>query len=125
MKKAWWMKNKTTSSLPSAETKTHFLIAYADLSTGETAIVQSPRDLELLFNEISNLGCKEIVVSQTFNQKRLRAVSRSDAARGIDLRRTWNCPHTIVRWLAKSTTKSCWRLMADSSTTSSKRNAAN
>jgi DNA mismatch repair protein MutS len=54
------------------ETKTHFLIAYADLSTGETAIVQSPRDIELLFNEISNLGCKEIVVANSFNQKRLR-----------------------------------------------------
>ncbi|MDP2425765.1 MAG: DNA mismatch repair protein MutS [Candidatus Izemoplasmatales bacterium] len=49
-----------------------FILAYADLSTGETSIVKTPKDYELLSNEITNISAREIVVSPTFSQKKLR-----------------------------------------------------
>ena len=55
-----------------SETKTQYLLAYSDLTTGETHIVMMPREMEWLKNEILNLDLKELIVSSTFNQKTLR-----------------------------------------------------
>lgn len=54
-----------------SETKTGFLLAYSDLSTGQNAIITIPKDYSLLISEIYNLNAKELVVSSKFNQKEL------------------------------------------------------
>ncbi len=54
-----------------SETKTEFLLAYSDLSTGQNAIITIPKDFDLLMSEIYNLNSKELVVSSKFNQHKL------------------------------------------------------
>lgn len=54
-----------------SETKTEFLLAYSDLSTGQNAIITIPKDYDLLISEIYNLNAKELVVSSKFNQHKL------------------------------------------------------
>ncbi len=54
------------------ETKTGFILAYADLSTGQNCLVSTPRDAELMHNEILNLQAREIVVGSRFSQRLLR-----------------------------------------------------
>lgn len=55
-----------------AEAKTQYFLAYADLSTGETAIVLIPKDVDLLTTELSTLEIKELVVARTFPVKKLK-----------------------------------------------------
>ncbi|MDP3130821.1 MAG: DNA mismatch repair protein MutS, partial [Bacillota bacterium] len=54
------------------ETKTGFILAYADLSTGQNCLVSTPRDADLMHNEILNLQAREIVVGSKFSQRLLR-----------------------------------------------------
>ncbi len=53
------------------ETKTEYLLAYSDLSTGQNAIVTLPKDLDLLVSEIFNINAKELIVSSKFDRKKL------------------------------------------------------
>lgn len=55
-----------------SETKTLYIIAYSDLTTGENLIVTLPKDRELLVNELMNLNCRELVVASDFSQRLLR-----------------------------------------------------
>jgi DNA mismatch repair protein MutS len=54
------------------ETKAQYLLAYADLSTGETAVVVMPRDIDLLTTEIATLDVKELVLARSFPIKKLK-----------------------------------------------------
>jgi DNA mismatch repair protein MutS len=55
-----------------AEAKEKYLLAYSDLTTGQNCIVSTPKDGELLMNEILNLNSREIVLGPKFNQKAIR-----------------------------------------------------
>ena len=48
------------------EFKSCIVISYADITTGEMVITELPKDYDILFNEINNLSCKEILVSKDF-----------------------------------------------------------
>ncbi|MDD2524664.1 MAG: DNA mismatch repair protein MutS, partial [Endomicrobiaceae bacterium] len=52
-----------------SESKEKYLLAYSDLTTGQNCIVSTPKDPELLFNEILNLNSREIIIGTKFNQK--------------------------------------------------------
>ncbi|MFA5006400.1 MAG: DNA mismatch repair protein MutS [Candidatus Izemoplasmatales bacterium] len=54
------------------ESKAGFTIAYADLSTGQNCLVTTPRDADLMGNELVNLQVREIVVGSKFSQRLLR-----------------------------------------------------
>jgi len=54
------------------ETRSCFVLAYADLSTGQNCLVATPRDPDILSNEILNLQARELVVGTGFNQRLLR-----------------------------------------------------
>ncbi len=65
--------DKTNNYIVSvSETKTSYILAYADLTTGQNCLVTTPRDAELMFNEIQNLAAKEIVIGSKFNQRSFR-----------------------------------------------------
>jgi DNA mismatch repair protein MutS len=49
-----------------------YILAYSDLSTGITAIVTTPRDLEIVTSEIMNLEIRELVIPSDFNLRQLR-----------------------------------------------------
>ncbi|MDD3842857.1 MAG: hypothetical protein PHD24_05370, partial [Candidatus Izemoplasmatales bacterium] len=55
-----------------SESKDKYLLAYSDLTTGQNCIVSTPKDPELLFNEILNLNSREIILGSKFNQKIIR-----------------------------------------------------
>jgi DNA mismatch repair protein MutS len=55
-----------------SESKEKYLLAYSDLTTGQNCIVSTPKDPELLFNEILNLNSREIIIGSKFNQKVIR-----------------------------------------------------
>jgi DNA mismatch repair protein MutS len=55
-----------------SESKQKYLLAYSDLTTGQNCIVSTPKDPELLFNEILNLNSREIIIGSRFNQKVIR-----------------------------------------------------
>lgn len=52
-----------------SESKTHFILAFSDLTTGENFLQQLPKDVEILFNEILSLNVKEVVIDSRFNHK--------------------------------------------------------
>lgn len=54
------------------EAKSRYLLAYADLSTGETAIVLIPKDVEVLTTELANLEIKELVIASHFPIKKIK-----------------------------------------------------
>jgi len=55
-----------------AESSDKYLLAYCDLTTGQTCIVSTAKEPELLFNEILNLNSREIIIGPKFNQKGIR-----------------------------------------------------
>ena len=55
-----------------SETKSQYLLAYSDLTTGENQIVTLPKEIDWLKNEVLNLDLKELVIGSTVNQKTLR-----------------------------------------------------
>lgn len=54
------------------EAKSQYLLAYADLSTGETAVVLIPKDIDLLTTELATLEVKELVVASHFPIKKIK-----------------------------------------------------
>jgi DNA mismatch repair protein MutS len=54
------------------ETKSGFILAYADLSTGQNCLVTTPRDADLMFGEILALQAREIVVGPKFPIRTIR-----------------------------------------------------
>lgn len=56
-----------------AESREKYFLAYSDLTTGQNCIVTTPRDPDLLLNEIWNLNAREIVIGPKFGQKVLRS----------------------------------------------------
>jgi len=62
-----------------SETKTQFLLAYSDLTTGENHIITLPNDIDILMNEILNLNVRELVLGSDFNQSRIREYLNSYA----------------------------------------------
>jgi len=54
------------------EGKDKYLLAYSDLTTGQNYIVTTPKDLDLLFNEILNLNAKEIIIDSHFSQRNIK-----------------------------------------------------
>jgi len=118
------MKNKTTSSLPSAKRKPTFSLLTPIYPPAKPRSSNRPATWNCCLTRFPILAVKK----SSFRKPSIK----NDCGRISKRRRSWyrsltnlEFPRTIARWLAKSTTKSCWRLMADSSTTSSKRNAAN
>lgn len=55
-----------------SETKSGFILAYSDLTTGENFLQIIPDDLDVLFNEILSLNVKEVVVDEKFNNKLIK-----------------------------------------------------
>ena len=54
------------------DAKTSFLLGYVDLSTGETGLVNIPKDYELLADEVTNLNSREIIIKSDFLLSKLR-----------------------------------------------------
>lgn len=52
-----------------SESKSGFILAFSDLTTGENFIQQLPKDIEILFNEILSLNVKEVVTDSHFSHK--------------------------------------------------------
>lgn len=55
-----------------SESSEKYILAYCDLTTGQTCIVSTAKEPELLFNEIMNLNAREIIIGPKFNQKIIR-----------------------------------------------------
>lgn len=57
------------------ETDLNYVIAYADLSTGETNVMNVEHDLTSLISELDNLLTREIVVSSNFSKETLEEIT--------------------------------------------------
>jgi DNA mismatch repair protein MutS len=51
------------------ESKTGYILAFSDLTTGENFLQECPKDVDMLFNEILSLNVKEVVIHSNFNHK--------------------------------------------------------
>lgn len=50
-----------------------YILAYCDLTTGQTAIVTTPNDIEIIASEIKNLEIKELIVPSDLGLRKLKA----------------------------------------------------
>ena len=55
-----------------SEGRKAYYLAYSDLSTGQNFIVSTPKDMELVMNEVFNLDAKELVVPSDINKTKLK-----------------------------------------------------
>lgn len=55
-----------------SETKTGFILAFSDLTTGENYIENVPSDVNILFNEILNLNVKEVVIPSKLRNRLIK-----------------------------------------------------
>lgn len=54
------------------EGKDQYYLAYADITTGQNAVVYGPKDFDILMNEILNLNAKEIVIDSSFPERLIK-----------------------------------------------------
>jgi len=52
-----------------SENKEGFVLAVSDLTTGENFLQQTPKDIDILFNDILSLNLKEVVIDSNFSHK--------------------------------------------------------
>ncbi len=55
-----------------SETKTAYILAITDLTTGENYLERTPLDVSILFNEILSLNVKEVVIPKELKNKLIR-----------------------------------------------------
>ncbi len=54
------------------ETKTQYLLATCDITTGQNALITMPKDIDIVLSEIHNLAIKELVIPSKFDQKKFK-----------------------------------------------------